>query len=181
MNMSLIEESINKIEPGLIKYMHIMDKLYETDVSKDTEFQKMFNGFYRIRQRKPEFYKEYYMFLERNKTNVISFETVIKHLYNKFQRIEPSFSSKMVATINPHFPVWDEYVLKNLGLKKPAYGTNNRIDKTINLYNDIVKWYVDFLPTDDSQRLIKLFNNRYKDTNLTDTKKIDLILWQLRG
>ena len=180
MEWSKIEKSLEKIEPGLKKYEHIMNRLHETDVSKDIEFQRMFNGFYKMRQRKPEFYKEYYTLLEENKTNAISFGIVIEHLYRKFQRIEPSFSSKMVATINPNFPVWDEYVLTNLGLSKPAYGTKNRINKTISLYNDIVKWYVDFLPTDDAKKMIILFNDRYKGANITDTKKIDLILWQIR-
>ncbi len=87
----------------------------------------------------------------------------------------------MVATINPNFPVWDEHVLNNLGLKKPADGTKNRIEKNIELYNSIVKWYVDFLPTYDAKRMIKLFDARYKTANITDTKKIDLILWQMRG
>ncbi len=180
MDLSKIEKSLDKIEPGLKKYEHIMNRLHETDVSKDIEFQRMFNGFYKIR-RNQEFRNEYYQFLERNKTNVLSFDTVIKHLYNKLQRIEPSFSSKMVATINPSFPVWDEYVLKNLGLKKTYSGSKNRIDKTIDLYNIIVKWYVDFLPTDDAKKMIILFNERYKCANITDTKKIDLILWQMRG
>lgn len=180
MDWSKIEKSLEKIEPGLKKYEHIMNRLHETDVSKDIEFQRMFNGFYKIR-RNQEFRNEYYQFLERNKTNAISFEIVIKHLYNKLQRIEPSFSSKMVATINPNFPVWDENVLKNLELKKPYNGTKNRIDKTIDLYNSIVKWYVDFLPTDDAKKMIVLFNDRYKGANITDTKKIDLFLWQMRG
>jgi hypothetical protein len=29
-----------------------------------------------------------------------------------------TFSSKLMATINPDKPVWDEFVLKNLGIKK---------------------------------------------------------------
>ena len=180
MDLKKVEESINKVEPGLLKYVQIMKKLHETDVSNDLEFQRLFNGYYRIRQRTPEFYHEYYKFLEKNKTNYVSFDLVLNHFYDKFNRLEPSFSSKIAATINPNFPVWDEYVLRNLGLKKPAYGSKNRINKMIRLYNDIVEWYVDFLQSYESRNIIKLFDNRYKDNNLTDTKKIDLILWQMR-
>ena len=112
---------------------------------------------------------------------MLSFEVVINHFYNRFQSVEASFSSKLVATINPNFPVWDEHVLRNLGLRAPVYGTKNRVEKTISLYDDIVRWYVDFLSTDDAKKLINLFDNRYKETNITDTKKIDFILWQSRG
>ena len=157
-----------------------MDRIKEVDVSKDVEFQKRFNGFYRMRQRKPEFYTEYYNFMESHKGEDVSFDRVLKHFYNEFERVEASFISNMVATLNPHLPVWDEFILKNLGLKKPAYGTKNRISKTVDLYNSIIKWYEDFLPTDDAKRMIELFDERYKDTDITDTKKIDLILWQIR-
>lgn len=180
MDLKKVEESINKVEPGLLKYVQIMNRLHETDVSNDIEFQRLFNGYYRIRQRTPEFYHQYYKFLERNKTNYVSFELVLNHFYDNFNRLEPSFSSKMVATINPNFPVWDEYALRNLGLKKPAYGTKNRIDRMISVYNDIVKWYVDFLQSNEASYIIKLFDSKFKNNNLTDTKKIDLILWQLR-
>lgn len=70
-----IEKSLEKIESGLMKYQNIMNRFHETDVSKDIELQRMFNGFYRIR-RNQEFRNEYYQFLERNKTNVLSFEIV---------------------------------------------------------------------------------------------------------
>lgn len=180
MDFKIVEESINKVEPGLLKYVQIMGRFYETDVSKDIEFQRLFNGFYRIRQRTPEFYKEYYQFLERNKNNYVSFDLVLNHFYDRFHRLEPSFSSKMVATINPDFPVWDEYVLRNLGLKKPIYGAKNRIGKMVSVYNDIVKWYVDFLQSNEARYIIKLFDSKYKNNNLTDTKKIDFILWQMR-
>lgn len=180
MDFAKVNEALIKIEPGLSKYLYIMERFHKTDLSKDLEFQKRFNGFYRIRQRKPEFYNEYYNFMEKHKDKEVSFDLALKHFYNAFERVEASFSSKLVATINPNLPVWDEFILKNLELKKPAYGTNNRINKTIELYNSIIKWYEDFLQTDDSRRMIQLFDERYKDVDITDIKKIDLILWQIR-
>lgn len=180
MDFAKVNEALIKIEPGLFKYLYIMERFHKTDVSKDLEFQKRFNGFYRIRQRKPEFYNEFYNFMKEHKDKEVSFDLVLEHFYNTFERVEASFSSKLVATINPNLPVWDEFILKNLGLKKPAYGTKNRINKTIELYNSIIKWYEDFLQTDDSIRMIQLFDERYKGVDITDTKKIDLILWQIR-
>lgn len=180
MDFTKVNESLIKIEPGLLKYLHIMERINKTDVSKDLEFQKRFNGFYRIRQRKPEFYMEYYNFMEEHKGEDVTFDLVLSHFHNKLDRVEASFSSKMVATLNPNLPVWDEFILKNLGLKKPAYGTKNRINKTVDLYNNIVKWYEDFLPTDNAKKMIELFDEKYKGVNITDTKKIDLILWQIR-
>ena len=38
---------------GLDKYQYIMDRVKKTDVSKDSDFQKSFNGFYLSGEMKP--------------------------------------------------------------------------------------------------------------------------------
>lgn len=32
--------------------------------------------------------------------------------------VEVSFASKLIATVSPEEPIWDKYVLKNLGFDK---------------------------------------------------------------
>lgn len=181
MDLANVEIALEKIEVGLRKYIDIMDMLHKVDVSKDMGFQRRYNGFYKLRQRKPEFYKGYYEFMESNKKKDICFNETLRILYNEFGRIEISFSSKLVATINPRSPVWDEFVLKNLNLKKPNYGSpETRINKAIEIYSKIQQWYSKFLITTEAKQWIELFDSRYPNTNITDVKKIDLILWQMR-
>lgn len=180
MDLTKVEEALVKIEPGLKKYVYIMNRFDNTDVSSDLEFQKRYNGFYRMRQRQPEFYNEYYNFMENHKGKEVSFDQVLNHLYYTFNRIEASFSSKMIAILNPNMPVWDEYILKNLGLTKPSYGSNDRVNKTIGIYNQIINWYVAFMKTQAARNMIALFDKKYENAGITDIKKIDLILWQIR-
>ena len=180
MELAKVEYALQKIEVGLSKYTYLMEQVHNVDVSKDGEFQKRYNGFYRMRQRKPAFYKDYFEFMESNKTQNITYDIVINHFYEKFGRVEASFSSKLLATINPNMPVWDEFVLLNLQLKKPTYTDKNRLSKTVELYSQINKWYADFLASDESKEMLKLFNTRYPKANITNVKKIDLILWQMR-
>lgn len=59
--------------------------------------------------------------MERMKKVNVSFEEVLQYLYSDLGRVEPSFSSKLVATIDDSKPVWDVHVLNNLGLKQPYY------------------------------------------------------------
>ncbi len=180
MDFEKIQNALNKVEPGMKKYLSIMSKIRETDVSKDTLFQKEYNGFYRMRQRKPEYYSDYFEFMEKYKNQDLSYKEVLKHFNDKFGRIEASFSSKLLASINPGMPVWDEFVLQNLQLKKPAQYDKNRLDKTINLYDSICNWYSEFLYTAEADKMISLFDIMYPKNNLTNVKKIDLILWQMR-
>ena len=85
---------------GLDKYQYIMDQVKKTDVSSDADFQRTFNGFYIVR-RNEEWRKVYYGLFEQVKTGAPTFESIITYLYDCTGNIEPSFSSKMLATIFP--------------------------------------------------------------------------------
>ena len=179
--INLNQKAIGNIKIALEKYNYIMHNLRKTDVSSDKEFQKKYNGFYRMRQRSSDYYQRYFSFLEQNKNTEVSFEKTLKYFDEKLSRIEASFSSKLVATIDPTKPVWDEFVLKNLGLSKPKNHSKNRIEQTIELYHEIEHKYKEFLLTNKGKDLLIEFDRFFPDTDLTDTKKLDLLLWQSRG
>lgn len=154
-----------------------MEQVNKTNVKNDMEFQKKFNGFYRMRQRSKEFYECYYDFLENNKNNKnLTFEEVLQNFNNKLGRVEASFSSKLLATVNPMMPIWDTFVIKNLNLKIPYFSDKNRIIKVISIYNEICDWY----HTEEAQRKLELFNQHFQNVNISNTKKIDFVLWQSR-
>ena len=180
MDEARVELALTKIDSGLKKYLSIMNEFHNVDVSNNLEFQRMYNGFYRLRQRTSDFYAEYYEYMEKNRDRNLTYPEVLTHFYNRFNRIEASFSSKLLATINPSMPVWDVYVLNNLGLKKPPYTSKNRLKETIALYEKICDWYAEFLKTDDAKFIINNFDNTYGDVKITEMKKVDLVLWQMR-
>jgi len=171
-----------KVREGVIKYTHIMNRLHQTDVSADREFQKTFNHFYRIRQKKQAFYKALYDYLEKNKNKSVTFEQTLNYFYDQVGSLEASFSSKVVATINPDMPVWDSVVLKNIGLRPPPYYKSypERIKMATDIYNKIITWYTDFLTTEEAKRMKRIFEEKMGHTTLTPLKKIDLVLWQTR-
>lgn len=172
-----------KIGEGLKKYQWIMKAFKETDVSTNREFQRKFNHFYRIRQRTPEFYASFYQKLEASKKGKCpTFGEILEYFWSIFQRIEASFSSKLIATVNPNLPVWDNEVLRNLKLRKPYYYEIDelRLEKTKKLYALMRKWYADYLKTEECRKQLADFDKRFPHSGITDTKKIDLILWQTR-
>lgn len=113
-----------------------------TKIDTDRDFQKSFNHFYRIRQRSNEFYELYYNYLEENKENSkLTFEEVLKYFHEKLGRFEPSFASKILATIQPDMPIWDSFIISNLGFKAPSTTTKNRFNETVFLYEKICYFY----------------------------------------
>ncbi len=184
---------IGKIEPesvlnkqlirsiGIDKYSTIQNTFLETDVSQDVEgFQKLFNSFYVVR-RNSEWRKQYYNIFESLKTQhePVSFEMILsKMLFSG--RIEASYSSKMLATLNPDMPIWDQYVLKNVGIAPPSEGTG-KFDSTVEVYTQLCEWYEGYLKTDNAKACIAHFNKTFPEyKSISDIKKIDFYLWMKR-
>lgn len=133
-----------------------------------------------MRQRKPEYYQMYYDYYGRNEKNkdILTFEGVFFYIKKEKGRCEVSFSSKLLAIINPNKPVWDSFVLENLGIKK-IY-PKDREKKIVALYYQICDWYEQFMKTEEADLIIEVFDEIYPNTNITNLKKIDLFLWQNR-
>ncbi len=139
-----LRSAINKLQPGLKKYQMIMELFPKVNTKEDLEFQRVYKDFYGFRHPKAkEFSVGFFEYLEDNKLIAPRYEDVLKHL-KQFGRIEASFASKLIATIDPEKPVIDRYVLKNIGLKMPYAYTKDRFNRIIKLYDDVVNWYTYF-------------------------------------
>ncbi|MBR6816344.1 MAG: hypothetical protein IKM60_02435 [Clostridia bacterium] len=165
---------------GLDKYRFIMEQVKQTDISKNAAFQRTYNGFYIVR-RNEAWRKQYYGYFEKIKYEQPVFENILTYLYEKTGNIEPSFSSKMLATISPEKPIWDRYVVTNLGLELTGSTKEQKLCNAIALYSDIEAWYDAFLQTDKAKECIQTFDRLLPTYAwLTDIKKVDTILWSIR-
>jgi len=173
-------KEIKKLKSGVEKYQTIMEKYWSVDITKNQEFQRLYNGFYKIRQRNQEWYSHYYQMLENLKSHNCSFDKILQELKTRTSRIEASFTSKMYATRNPNFPIIDKWILNNLELKLPYSYERNRLEKISRLYKRITKWYKAYIFSEDGAKYVKWFNEICPESSISDVKKIDFILWQTR-
>lgn len=165
---------------GLDKYANIMKSFREVDVAKNGEFQKLFNGFYRVR-RDVQWQKIYYAIMEKGKTEVLSFEQILRNIYDKTGRVEASFVSKLVHTLNADMPIWDKFVLQNLGLKMPICSGEQKLQNAIRIYQEIVLWYKKAWSINKINEKIREFDDIFTEYKwFSKTKKIDFLLWQMR-
>ncbi len=165
---------------GLDKYQYIIDRVGKTDVSTDALFQKTFNGFYIVR-RNEAWRKIYYELFETVKTETPTFESILTYMYEHTGNIEPSFSSKMLASIFPEKPIWDRYVVQNLNMELVGATKQERLENAILLYKNMEKWYEEFLQTDKAKECVEVFDRVMPDyKHISSIKKIDSILWSIR-
>ncbi len=175
---------------GLSEYQKIMDAVKAKEFSAEPKFRKLFNGYYRIRQRSTEWYDVYYGILETQlkNTDAYSFTDILNVLHKTGNKIEPSFTSKLLATADPSLPVWDTFVLRNLGLEKEwnqnkKLPPDERIKAAAQLYQELCDTYQEILSSPQGKACIEKFGKaigREYSEKLTDEKKLDLILWSKR-
>ena len=165
---------------GFDKYKQIMETVRKTNVSTDLDFQRIFNAFYRVR-RNAEWRKTYYNLFETSKNSTPSFESIIRTMYEVTGNIEASFSSKMLATINPEMPIWDRYVVQNLCLEMRGKTKVDQLKCAVDLYDKMISWYENFLQTENGRECIAEFDRILPGyVWMSDVKKIDFYLWSIR-
>lgn len=175
-----IDLALPKIKVGLDKYNQIQQNFSIVNVYFDRDFQKQFNGFYRVRRNSIWQEKFYKIFEEQRENKNISFEMILNLIHSETNTIEASFTSKLIATINPNFPVLDKFVLENVGLKLPYQKAKNRVNKIVDIYNELNKILTEFQNTTNGQYLISRFKQEYPHYSINETKMVDLVLWQIR-
>jgi hypothetical protein len=185
--VNLSTEQINfvlpKVKVGLNKYLDIqtrLNSLVGKPLSVDTEFRKRFNGFYRIRQKPTTWYDTFYKLLDESRGSSVGFSDILHTLHQETGRYEASFSSKLLATLNPEMPVIDSIVLAHLKVKLPYTYDLNRLEKICQLHESMQLCYATFLKTEEGSHLVRQFKHQYPYAEITEVKMLDLVLWQLR-
>lgn len=175
-----IDTALSKIRGSIRTYYWIQSNLRSCDVSTNRDFQRRFNGFYRVR-RSREWQQHYYRLMERSKIRKPAFKSILAAIRKTTNRLEPSFASKLVATIDPNKPVIDQHVLNYFGLKMPVYGRKNREEGIVEIYGQLVEKYK-MLMNGNGQIMQARFKRFYSNMNnqISDLKKMDFVLWQSR-
>jgi hypothetical protein len=182
MNISFKEFQKNAVIRylSLDKYQYIRERLYQCDVSKDEEFQKTFDAFYRVRRNKEWRNKFFEYFEETKNRRGISFKEILRDLFLRTGNTEASFASKMLATINPNMPIWDQYVLQSLDLKVEGTEKDERLKSTIDTYDKIIQRENELLKQPEIQEEISKFKDCFSKYDISDIKILDYMLWSDR-
>ncbi len=170
---------------GFEKYQAIMNSIHSVDISSNAGFQKLFNDYYEVR-RNEDWRKGYYQYFQSVKTNRnITFDTIIEHLFYNLKTnrgrqhpVEASFSSKMLATINPRMPILDSQVLNNMNLSISGETPEDKLTSAKSVYRDICDRYMEYIGSRDCIKAISIFDDYFPDyTDMTMERKIDWFLW----
>jgi hypothetical protein len=174
-----IENALDCVKRGLDSYLKLQREVRSCNARTDEEFQKSFNGFYRVR-RNAQWRAAYFDLLESAKVTGIDFARALREINERTRKIEASFASKLVATLDPSKPVIDKFVLQYFKISLPRWGSPERELKTVDLYHLLCENYQDLMQSPTGTLIRELFDSRYPSSGVTELKKTDFVLWQLR-
>ena len=136
------------------------------------------NSFYKVR-RNAKWREVFYKYFESIKdTKDIKYEDIITYLYKETGNVEASFSSKVLATINPNMPILDRSVLSNLNLKIDGKTKEEKLNNAIKTYYKIIENENEMLNNLQIQKFIKEFKELFPEYELSNIKILDCLLWK---
>lgn len=166
----------------LSRYAYIMQTVDKVNVEFDRDFQKAFNGFYKVRLPDTSYYKGFYQVFEHSKIirDNLTYGMILDGLYPITGRVEASFASKILATLNINQPIWDSRVLKYLDVELSGKTDEEKLDSAKMLYSEIEKLYNKYMRTEEAKKNIAVFDNLLPDYAwISNVKKIDYMMWGL--
>ncbi|MBM3548569.1 MAG: hypothetical protein FJX54_16600 [Alphaproteobacteria bacterium] len=179
------------LRDGLQRYLAIQKMLDDPtiDVARNDDFQRVFGVFYRVR-RDASWRRKFFELMQRYRQDPPSFEAVLHELAGGLTRCEPSFSSKLAASLNPDLPVYDSRVVAIMRFAQmpdprnwsyPTGTLSERVHRAEELYRSLNRAIETIRASRHFRALTSAFDERHNSGRLlTDTKKLDLVLWQAR-
>jgi hypothetical protein len=176
-----VDRALEKAERGLRQYLWIQSRVWAVDVRSDAEFQRKYNHFYRVRCNE-DWRRGYFRLMEQSKGTTITFANALETLAGIAGRLEASFASKLVATLDPNQPVIDSFVLGccGLSLPPPSLDAGARRMAAVALHNRLIDWYAALERSAKGLMIRERFTLRYPWAAVSELKKLDFVLWQHR-
>lgn len=164
----------------LRKYKYVFGTLYNTDASDDYTFQTAFCDFFRPIQSFPEDFKtKFFRYLEdMKKMDSISFRDALEKIYEIANRYEMAAASILVNCVNPRYPAWNKIIANGyFDLDEPS-PEDASLEKCSKLYEDFEdKMYV-YMNSPEGGALIKAFDAKFPNAEISNVSKVAIILWQ---
>jgi hypothetical protein len=176
-----IDGVLPRVRAGLEQYLALREAFRRPNAAGDRSFRKAFNHFYRVR-RGPEWQDVFFREFGRHAAGrAPEFGSILNRLHQLTGRVEASFASKLVATVDPRQPVIDSVVLRQAGLRLRRTGpAAERISRAVEVHGALADAMTAFLTTDRGRYLVAQFERRYPGSGVTEIKMLDLVLWQTR-
>lgn len=184
---------IDKISQEDIEVYNFIQEQYEKtkgNVTNNYLFQFAFRKYYfgpNERFYKKKFFNSYFSIfsdkrIQKRVANGIEVPNVIEEIMDKLfpynQKLEISYTTKLIHTINSEYPIYDSNVIKALKLKL-TYNSdlNFRKKQYLGRYQEILKMFKYLLQKELLNDLIDKISEERDVSKLNEIKILDFLFW----
>ena len=197
MNIYKLTEKINEQSKEIVDnlnyesisvYKFLKDEFKKSNVTKNLVFQFVFRSFYRLDMAglTKVFKTEYFKIMENSKTKGYDISEILKKLYafeniKGQENIQFSFTTKMINMLNDNEPIYDNLVAKKFKIHRPNHYLtyDKKVKKYLADYDMIKQSYNKIQKENLLKKVVKEFDEKFKDNQLSYTKKLDFIFWSV--
>ena len=99
-----IQPAVSQLAQPNAQYAWLVQRVREIDVRTDAAFQRRYNHVWRVRKN-AAWREAYDDLLERSKASELDYASTLRTLHERTGTVEASFTSKLLATLDPTRPV----------------------------------------------------------------------------
>lgn len=173
-------------------YDYIMKNVQKVNVSVDQNFKDTFCEYYGLNGFTDlSFQNDFFNYMQqiKSKNPLPSYRDVMEQLWKQTGRVDYSFSSKLLHTLNPNSPILDRHVLRLLGFERKDSGKpQSRINYYSVVYETVEAEYKQIATdlengcTSKICNALRALDSKYpKGSCLSTARKIDCLLFRLRN
>ncbi|MCR4328400.1 MAG: hypothetical protein NUV53_02670 [Patescibacteria group bacterium] len=167
-------------------YKFLTAEFKKGDVRNNFVFQFVFRSYYGLDRAglSPEFKHEYFELMQYFRKKESFTDKDVAKILLELQSFEDvqgrnavqfSFTTKLLNMINPEYPIYDSKISHIFGFGYPS--KYKRIEKYLSYYTTLKDFYKQMRIDGRCKNMLLVFNKKFSDCPIPDSKKLDFILW----
>ena len=164
----------------LDQYRWLIKQVHLCDTTKDKDLQTAFKSYWAYQKFDKDWQPLVFEAIEYAKSQEDpSFEEILRRL--SIDDVQKSPASKILATLNPDYPVCDTRISKALGISEPdGPDLEAKIQDAVIKYQNLQEWYKAFLASPKGRQALEELSEACPEIDdLNPVKRIDILLWLL--
>jgi hypothetical protein len=182
MRIERVRAALMKLERrgSVEKVLSLMEVRTNPTLATDPDYQRTFNGYYKMGRKKDAFYRHFFSMLRESAyaPSPPSLKTTLQNLYANTGERHLSFGTKMLATIADDAVIFDRNVADHFGVPSTPLPRRDWLSEALRRYEEIRRGIQAFTQTPEWQEMRALFDHKFpKAAHLSEIRKADLIIW----
>ncbi len=160
--------------------LELMKVRTQPALAADPDYQRTFNGYYRMGRKRDTFYRHFFSKLAEaaSASSPPSLKAILQDLFDNTGERHLSFGTKMLATITDDAVIFDRNVAAHFRIASTPLPKQYWLSEALRRYEGTRRGIQAFTRAPEWQQMRALFDQTFPTAgHFSDIRKADLIIW----